>query len=74
MSWNRNPAQTDPLLTQSMRDDFPVSMEREIVDGGVREGRMESPLFPGLVWLAGLMVVGLAALLIVLWLMVPGFP
>lgn len=57
MSWNRNPAETDPLLLRSSRDDFPSSIERSVVDGGVRDGYAESPNWPGLVWIA---MIGLA--------------
>lgn len=54
-------------MMQGMRDDFPPNLERQVVDGGVAEGRLESHSFPGLVWLAVLMIVGLAALLAYLW-------
>ncbi len=51
MSW-RNPAETDPLFLRSSRDDFPNSVERGVVDGGVRDGYAESPHWPGLIWIA----------------------
>ncbi len=63
MTWTQPPGKTDPQMMQSMRDDFAPGLERQIIDGGVADGRSESRAFPGLVWLALLMIVGLAALL-----------
>ncbi len=74
MAWTRRPAETDPLMTQSMRTDFPPALERQVIDGGVAEGRSESALFPGLVWLALFMIVGLAVLLGYLWWTTGWFP
>ncbi len=74
MAWTRLPAKTDPLMTQSMRTDFPAPLERQIVDGGVREGRPETTQFPGMVSLVFLLVLGLAALGIALKWLVFGFP
>lgn len=64
-SLTRNPAENDPLMTQSQRTDFPRGLEREVVEGGVREGRLETSHGIGLVWLfviliVILLVVGLA--------------
>ncbi len=65
MSLTRNPAETDPLMTQSQRGDFPRELEGQVVDGGVREGRPESAHVNDLVWLfvlvvAVLVIVGVA--------------
>ena len=61
----RNPSETDPLLTQSQRDDFPAELERGVIDGGAREGRPESAHGIGLYWalllvLVFALIVGLA--------------
>ena len=57
MSLTRNPAENDPLMTQSQRTDFPAELERQVVDGGVREGRPETAHGIGLVWLFVLLVI-----------------
>lgn len=36
-----NNSKPDPMMNRSLRDDFPRELEREIVDGGMREGRVE---------------------------------
>ncbi len=69
MSWTQLPGRTDPQMMENMRDDLPKPVVDEIVDGRVRDGRLESSLFPGMVWLAALLFVGLAVLLGVLWWM-----
>lgn len=65
MSLIRSPTETDPLMTQSQRADFPPEVERHVIDGGVREGRPETEHAIGLLWLlallvAFLLIVGLA--------------
>lgn len=51
MTWGRKlPGETDPLLVQSMRTDFPASVEHQVVDGGVAEGRREPGDVGGLIW------------------------
>ncbi len=65
MSLIRSPTETDPLMTQSQRTDFPPELERQVVDGGVKEGRPEIGAGIGLLWLlailiAFLLIVGLA--------------
>ncbi len=74
MSWIKLPGSTDPQMMQSMRTDFSADMERQVIDGGVAEGRPESPLFPGMVWLALLIMGGLAALLVYFLWATPWFP
>ncbi len=69
MSWTQLPGQTDPQMMENMRDDLPKPVVDEIVDGRVRDGRLESPLFPGMVWLAAILLVGFCVLLGVLWWM-----
>ncbi len=69
MSWTQLPGQTDPQMMENMRDDFPKPVVDEIVDGRVRDGRLESPHFPGMVWLAAILLVGFSLLLGVLWWM-----
>jgi len=39
-------------LAQSTRTDFPTNLDREVVDGGLREGRPETPLGPGMLYVA----------------------
>lgn len=56
MSLTRNPSETDPLMARSQRRDFPYELEREVVDGGVREGRPESRYSIGLLWLLALVL------------------
>ncbi len=73
MAAPRTPPTTDPLMVRSLRDDFPAPMEREIIDGGVREGRPETTRFPGLVWLVVMLLGGLIALLVFLWWRTPWF-
>lgn len=64
-----NAPKPDPMINRSLRDDFPPELEREIVDGGVREGRPESTGFPGMVGLVFLLILGLAALgFLMMWL------
>ncbi len=70
MSWTQLPGQTDPQMMENMRDDLPKPVVDEIVDGRVRDGRLESPLFPGMVWLAAILLVGFCVLLGVLWWMI----
>ncbi len=65
MSLIRSPTETDPLMTQSQRADFPPELERQVIDGGVREGRPETEHAIGLLWfllllMAFLLIVGLA--------------
>jgi hypothetical protein len=65
LSLIRSPTETDPVLTQSQRTDFPAELERQVIDGGVREGRPETGDPTGLLWLlaiviAFLVIVGLA--------------
>lgn len=53
------------MMTQSERGDFPPALERQIVDGGVKEGRPESTHINDLLWLfvlivAILIIVGVA--------------
>jgi hypothetical protein len=67
MSWNRNPAETDPLLLQSSRDDFSDSVERSVVDGGVRDGYIEGPHWPGLVLIAVAFIV-VAAVVVAIYI------
>lgn len=74
MSWTKLPGETDPMMVQSLRTDFPAGVERQVIDGGVAEGRPESPFLPGLMWLALLMIVGLAALLAYFLWAAPWFP
>ena len=62
LSLVRNPSETDPLMTQSQRKEFPAGMEREVVDGGVREGRPETAHLIGLPWLLFFVIVLLAVL------------
>jgi hypothetical protein len=57
----RNPSETDPLLTQSQRTGFPAELERQVVDGGVREGRPETGHPIGLVWVFVFLIVFLVA-------------
>ncbi len=45
------PAETDPLMMQSMRTDIPASLEAQVVDEGVAEGRPERGDVGGVVWL-----------------------
>ena len=49
------------MLTQSQRTGFPAELERQVVDGGVREGRPETGHAIGLVWLFVFLVVFLVA-------------
>jgi len=49
-------------------------MERNIVDGGVREGRAESAHFPGMIGLSFLLLLGVLAVCLVLKWLVFGFP
>lgn len=61
-------------MLQSMRDDFPASMEGDILDGRVRDGKPESARFPGLVTLVILLFVGIVGLGLVMKWLVYGFP
>ncbi len=45
------PTETDPLMTQSLRTDFPAGLERQVIDGGVAEGRPEAGDVGGVMWL-----------------------
>ena len=52
-----------PKVVQSVRTDVPAELERALVDGGVREGKPENPLVPGIAGAIGLLIlviVGLA--------------
>ncbi len=70
----RIPIPMEPLMAQALRTDFPASMEREIVDGAVRERHQESARLPGMAGLFFVLLLGLlAACLVVKWL-VFGFP
>ncbi len=73
MVWPRSPPTTDPLMTQSLRTDFSASMEREIIDGGVAEGRIETQQFPNLLWLVLLLAIAGVGFLAYLWLTTPWF-
>lgn len=55
-------------MTKSLRTDYPASMEREIIDGGVAEGRPETSQFPGLYWLVVILAAAGIALFAYLWL------
>jgi hypothetical protein len=65
---------TDGNLTQSQRADFPESLERSVVDGGVREGRPETRYWPGFAYLViGFIVLLLGVGLVIKWAYF-GFP
>lgn len=66
MSLIRSPTETDPLMSQSTRRDFPASLERIVVDGGVAEGRPESPGLPGMVNLSTVALLALTVLVVIL--------
>ncbi len=72
--WTRLPGGTDPLMVQSARTDFSPEVVRQVIDGGVAEGRPESPFFPGLIWLAMFVLLGLAGLLAYFLWAAPWFP
>lgn len=72
MAWNRNPTETDPLLVQSQRGDFPVAVERQLVDGGARGGRLETSDWPGMIALAAILSILFIGLLVFFWLRVYG--
>jgi len=46
-------------MSQSMRTDFPPELERQVVDGGVRDGRPEAGDSMGLLWVLAF-ILGLA--------------
>lgn len=69
MAWPQKlPGETDPLMMQSMRTDIPASLERQVVDGAVAEGRPERGDVGGMMWLFALIVaILLVAGVIVNW-------
>ncbi len=57
MTWpGKLPTETDPLMTQSLRTDFPTSIERQVVDGGVAEGRPAPGDVAAVGWLVGIVL------------------
>ena len=64
-----------PKVVQSVRTDVPAELERVLVDGGVREGKPENPLVPGIAGAVGLLIlviVGMALIGLVVRFLLTG--